>query len=353
MGIAENLIFWYKRNKRELPWRMTRDPYKIWLSEIILQQTRVEQGLPYYQRFVEKYPNIKHFAKASEQEILKLWQGLGYYSRALNLLKAAHQVHENYNGKFPEKYSELLNLKGVGPYTAAAIASIAFGEAVPVLDGNVYRVISRLFAIREAIDESANRKIFTSILNDLIINQNPADFNQAIMEFGALYCVPRNPNCGNCPLESKCMGKKKNLVSILPYKKGKTKVKTIYHYYLFAEDVNGKTFLQQRDKKGIWKGLYEFPLIETLELMDFNSLLVHPKWRQFVPANKKFHIELTEGIKHNLSHWQILATFVHIKVVQLPKLKKTLNFEMEIGELSKYPVSRLTDKYLKSKGLVN
>ena len=353
MEIAEKLLFWYKNNKRDLPWRNTRDPYKIWLSEIILQQTRVEQGLPYYQRFVNKYPTVIDLSLAKEEEILKLWQGLGYYSRALNLLKAAHQIVEVHNGKFPNKYVELLTLTGIGPYSAAAIASIAYGEAVPVLDGNVFRVISRIFALDIATDAASNRKIFIKILEELLSNHDPCEFNQAIMEFGALHCVPKNPDCTNCPLISNCIGFKKKLVDKLPFKKGKVEVKNIYQYYLFIEDKNGKTLLHKRDKNGIWKGLFEFPMIETEKKINLKSLLGHPNWLPLLPKDKNFQVELTEGIKHNLSHRQILATFVHLKVLRLPKLKKTFIFEIGINELAKYPVSRLTDKYLKSKGLVN
>ena len=213
MNIGNTLIDWYHRHKRDLPWRNTRDAYKIWLSEIILQQTRVEQGLPYYERFIETFPNISALANAHEDDVLKLWQGLGYYSRARNLHAAAKQVLQEFNGNFPSTFNEIIALKGVGEYTAAAIASFAFDEKHPVLDGNVYRCIARLFGLHDPIDNAKSKKVFYDILWKEIEHANPHLFNQAIMEFGAMQCRPKNPDCGVCPFADQCYALKHNKVS--------------------------------------------------------------------------------------------------------------------------------------------
>ena len=227
-AIAEPLLSWYKRNKREMPWRNTKNPYKIWLSEVILQQTRVEQGLPYYLKFIQKYPSIKHLSEAKIDEVLRLWQGLGYYTRARNLHKCAKTVNNELGGLFPKEVNDLLKLPGIGPYTAAAIASFAFSKKEAVVDGNVLRVITRLFGIADDIGEQKTVRKISRIVNSIIPADNPSDFNHAMMEFGATYCVPRNPDCDNCVFRNSCEANKSNLQTQLPVKNKKIAKKTRY-----------------------------------------------------------------------------------------------------------------------------
>lgn len=263
MNFTKSLIAWYLRHKRDLPWRHTTDPYRIWLSEIMLQQTRVAQGMPYYFAFTEHFPTVFDLANASEEQVLKLWQGLGYYSRARNLHKTAQIVAFEFGGNFPGNYTELLKLKGVGEYTAAAIASFSYDEAVPVVDGNVFRVLSRYFDIETDIANASAKKEFAALAFELMPKNDPAVFNQALMEFGALQCVPKNPDCMACPLQSGCLALKYKKVNQLPVKSKKTKVKNRFLNYLVLSDENGQTAIQKRTAKGIWHNLYEFPLIET------------------------------------------------------------------------------------------
>jgi len=258
MWFSERLINWYSINKRDLPWRETNDPYKIWLSEIILQQTRVEQGLPYYKKFVEAFPQIADLANAPEDKVLRLWQGLGYYSRARNLHAASKYVNDELGGAFPGSFEEVLNLKGVGQYTAAAIASFSYNEPVAVVDGNVYRVLSRIFNDNTDISSGKGQKHFFALASELIDTKRPADYNQAIMEFGALYCTPKSPNCSDCIFVDKCMAFEKKTVSDLPYKKAKVKVKNLF-LHLFVLKLDESICLLKRDDSSIWKGLYEFP----------------------------------------------------------------------------------------------
>lgn len=263
MNFSKSLIQWYLQNKRDLPWRNTIDPYFIWLSEIMLQQTRVAQGLPYFLRFTEAFPAVFDLAKADEEQVLKLWQGLGYYSRARNLHKTAQQVAFEFNGKFPANYAELLKLKGIGEYTAAAIASFAYNESVPVVDGNVYRVLSRYFEVETDIASSGAKKEFTQLAAELLPAGEANLFNQAIMEFGALQCVPKNPDCANCIFNNSCAALQKKKVAQLPIKSKKVKVRTRFFTYLVFEDEVNNTLIQKRTQKGIWHNLYEFPLLET------------------------------------------------------------------------------------------
>jgi A/G-specific adenine glycosylase len=257
---ASTIITWYAENQRELPWRKTKDPYAIWLSEIILQQTRVAQGLPYYERLLAAFPTVRDLAEAPEASLLRLWQGLGYYSRARNLQKAAQMVMRDFNGSFPQTYEDIITLSGVGPYTAAAIASFAFDEAKAVVDGNVFRVLSRVFAIDTDIASSAARGVFTELAQSLIPASDPAGFNQAIMEFGALKCTPA-PDCSLCPLRISCAALSAHKVADFPVKSKKTKVKEIQMDYLIIEQ-NGQILVRERTENGIWKGLWEFYLIE-------------------------------------------------------------------------------------------
>ncbi|MBL4704506.1 MAG: A/G-specific adenine glycosylase, partial [Flavobacteriales bacterium] len=255
------IISWYTVHKRDLPWRKTKNPYKIWLSEIILQQTRIDQGTSYYLKFEAHYPTINDLANASEDEVLKDWQGLGYYSRARNLHGTAKHIVNELGGEFPNTYQEILKLKGVGDYTASAIASFCFGESEAVVDGNVYRVLSRYFGIETPIDSGKGKKEFKQLANQLICTENPSTFNQGIMEFGALQCKPKSPDCSQCPFQSSCVAYAKDKVGLLPIKEKKLKQRNrFFDYFLFLD--NQQTILQQRTQKDIWQQLYEFPMIE-------------------------------------------------------------------------------------------
>ncbi|WP_170061914.1 A/G-specific adenine glycosylase [Hymenobacter chitinivorans] len=259
---AQALLEWYPRHRRDLPWRHTRDPYAIWLSEVILQQTRVKQGLPYYLDFITTYPTVHDLAAAPEDEVLRHWQGLGYYSRARNMHHTAQQVVREYAGVFPNTYTELLKLRGVGQYTAAAIASFAFGEKVAVLDGNVYRVLSRVFGITSDIAAPATRKEFQALADTLIPAAAPDEFNQAIMEFGAIQCTPVKPDCLFCPLQSQCYAFQHGMVQELPVKSKAKAGRTRYFHYLVLRHAD-TLYLKKRTAKDIWQGLYDFALTET------------------------------------------------------------------------------------------
>ena len=260
--LATALLAWYPRHRRDLPWRHTRDPYAIWLSEVILQQTRVAQGLPYYETFLRAYPTVQDIAAAPETEVLRYWQGLGYYSRARNMHRTARQVVEEYGGHFPNNYAGLLKLRGIGPYTAAAIASFAFDEAVAVLDGNVYRVLARLFGLHADIAAPSSRKEFQAVADQHISASSPADFNQAIMEFGAIQCTPAKPDCLFCPMQQSCWAFQHGQVPLLPVKSKAKKARTRYfHYFVLRHD--DRVYLRERGEKDIWQGLYDFALAET------------------------------------------------------------------------------------------
>ncbi|MBR7209655.1 A/G-specific adenine glycosylase [Microvirga sp. STS02] len=260
--LASALLAWYPRHHRDLPWRHTRDPYAIWLSEVILQQTRVAQGLPYYETFLAAYPTVQALAAAPEAEVLRYWQGLGYYSRARNMHRTAQQVVTEYAGKFPGTYAELLKLRGIGPYTAAAIASFAFDEAVAVLDGNVYRVLARIFGLHSDIAAPSSRKEFQAVADQHIPASTPADFNQAIMEFGAIQCTPAKPDCLFCPLQRQCWAFQHGQVALLPVKsKAKASRTRYFHYFVLRH--GEQTYLRERREKDIWQGLYDFALTET------------------------------------------------------------------------------------------
>lgn len=272
MDFTNLLIEWYLQKKRDLPWRNTTNPYPIWLSEIILQQTRVAQGMPYFYAFLESFPTVKELAIADEQQVLKLWQGLGYYSRARNLHQTAQYIANELDGVFPNSYAGLIQLKGIGEYTAAAIASFAYNEPVPVVDGNVFRVVSRYFGIESDISAGKTKKEFTALAAKLLSKEQPALFNQAIMEFGAMHCTPKNPDCENCIFNSSCVALQKGLVGQLPFKSKKIKIRKRYFNYIVLQDKKGNTKIQQRTDKGIWHNLYEFPLFETTQEEGFETI---------------------------------------------------------------------------------
>ncbi len=297
-NFSEVLIDWYSKEKRDLPWRRSNDPYRIWLSEIILQQTRVNQGLPYYEAFTEHFPTVQELARASEELVLRTWQGLGYYSRARNLHKTAKIVAEELGGQFPKTYRQLLDLPGVGPYTAAAIASIAFAEPVPAIDGNVYRVISRVYEAKSDIAANNSRKIFAAILDPLIDRQRPGDFNQALMELGARICSPLKPNCPLCPISSHCAALSNGSQAHFPVKTKQVKVRTRhFHYVVFEYD--GFLAMKRRSGKDIWEGLFEFHLIEQ-EQPDVTATFEGFSVKQE---------STSEVFKHILTHQRIMATF--------------------------------------------
>lgn len=315
MDFSNSLMQWYLQNKRDLPWRKTVDPYKIWLSEIMLQQTRVAQGTPYFLSFVSAFPTVFDLANADEEQVLKLWQGLGYYSRARNLHKTAQYVANELSGKFPDNYNDLLKLKGVGEYTAAAIASFSYNEAVPVVDGNVFRVLSRYFNMDTDIAAASAKKEFSALAFELMPKESPALFNQAIMEFGALQCVPKSPNCGVCIFNTSCAALQKKKVDQLPVKSKKLKVRNRFFNYLVVSDENENTIIQKRTAKGIWHNLYEFPLIETDAPEDFDFIAATIQ-DEFFKDNSIISIEdgNDKSIIHKLSHQHLHIKFWKIKV---------------------------------------
>lgn len=319
MSFSKNIINWYLVNKRHLPWRETTNPYNIWLSEIILQQTQVKQGLPYYESFVSTFPTVFDLANANEDAVLKLWQGLGYYSRARNLHASAKHIAYNLKGVFPNNYKELLTLKGVGDYTASAIASFCFNEVTAVVDGNVYRVLARLFGISTPINSSKGAKEFKALAQQLIDKNQPAEFNQAIMEFGATHCKPKNPYCYICPFNSSCVAYNTNTINELPVKIKAAKAKKRYLNFLVFVSNDNQTILEQRVGKGIWQNLYQFPLLETEKSTSettFKKLL--QKHELFKEAPLHMVLYNKDIIIHKLSHQHLHTKFWIIKVNKLP-----------------------------------
>ena len=315
MNFSKILIKWYLQNKRDLPWRNTANPYPIWLSEIMLQQTRVAQGTPYFLSFTTEFPTVFDLAAASEEQVLKLWQGLGYYSRARNLHKTAQYIATELNGIFPDNYNDLLKLKGIGEYTAAAIASFAYNECVAVVDGNVFRVLSRYFDIETDIAQACAKKEFAALAFELMPKDNPATFNQAIMEFGALQCVPKSPNCSICVFNESCAALQKKKVDRLPVKSKKIKVRNRYFNYLVANDENENTLIQKRTSKGIWQNLYEFPLLETEKEENFDFVLEQIQSEYFKENSISSMLETNDkSIIHKLSHQHLHIKFWKVNV---------------------------------------
>ena len=340
---SSKIIKWYSQHKRELPWRNTKDPYKIWLSEIILQQTQVKQGLPYYQKFIKTFPSVSDLANANEEEVLKLWQGLGYYSRVRNLHFTAKQIHQA--GFFPKEYKDIITLKGVGEYTAAAIASFAFKLPYAVVDGNVFRLLSRFYGIDTPIDTSKGKREFSEIAQTLLVKKEPDTHNQAIMEFGSQMCKPKQPNCNSCPLRDECVAFANNTIHLLPVKKGKVKVKTVFFEYFFFK-MNGYTLVNKRANDGIWQNMYEFPLITTNDLKNTEEILNHNQFESWVKGIE-FIIESISEFKHILSHGKINARFWEINCQNtLP----ASNFQkIKIETMDKLAVSRLIEKFIQAK----
>ena len=336
MDFSNRLIYWYLQNDRDLPWRKTKNPYFIWLSEIMLQQTRVHQGLSYYITFTKEFPTVFDLAKASESKVLKLWQGLGYYSRARNLHYSAKYIANELDGKFPSTYEEIKNLKGVGDYTASAISSICFDESQAVVDGNVYRVLSRYFGIKTPINSSAGIKEFKELAQTLIDPKQPGSYNQAIMDFGALHCKPQNPLCETCPLNDSCIALAKKTITQLPVKNQKIKIRKRYFNYLVFISDDNKTMLSERKGKGIWQGLYEFPLIETEKGISKEELSLQ--------ISEKENIVLfnENEVVHKLSHQHLYTKFWIVKKDVLHENQISWN------SIKKYPVPILIANFLEN-----
>jgi A/G-specific adenine glycosylase len=346
MSFSDKILDWYHQNKRSLPWRNSIDPYKIWLSEIILQQTRVAQGTPYYLRFVEKFPTVYHMANASEEEVLKLWQGLGYYSRARNLHATAKIIVNQYKGMFPDTYKELLKLKGVGDYTASAISSICFNKPQAVVDGNVYRVLSRYFGIDIPINSTKGLKYFKHLAEKVMDVNDIRDYNQGIMEFGAIQCSPKKPLCLHCPLNESCVALQKGIVDQLPVKLKKTKVRNRYFNYLIPiyMDTDGNRFtnLQQRKGKGIWQNLWEFPLIESNSILEIED--VDNRFNEVLDGISEVElIEFNEvAIIHKLSHQHLHTKFWILHTDN--EISNQISFE----KIKEFPVPVLIADFIKA-----
>ncbi len=351
-AFSETVISWYLRNRRELPWRETKDPYRIWVSEIILQQTRVVQGYDYFLRFTERFPTVDDLALADEDEVLKLWQGLGYYSRARNLHEAARAIHAM--GRFPDTYKEVRALKGVGDYTAAAICSFAYGLPCAVVDGNVYRVLARWQGIDVPIDSTEGKKLFAQLAQELIDVNRPALYNQAIMDFGALQCVPSSPCCMECPLAETCMARAEGRVAELPVKRHKTKVRQRYFNYVFVHSPSCAYIAKRTDANDIWQGLYQLPLVECEADLDEAAFYASDSLRRLwggavMPLSIRC---VKRGVKHVLSHQVLLTNFYEAEVgeeaVALPGYSR-----VPLDELERYAVPRLVHQFLKEQGCVD
>ena len=346
MLFSRKILIWYGQNKRTLPWRRTRDPYKIWLSEIMLQQTRVAQGTPYYLKFISAFPTVQELAAASEEKVLKLWQGLGYYSRARNLHATAKVVVDNYGGEFPNNYQELLKLKGVGDYTASAIASICFDELQAVVDGNVYRVLSRYFGVATPINSTTGIKYFKKLANEVMDVENIRDYNQGQMEFRAIQCTPKKPNCLFCPLSESCIALKDGKTDTLPVKLNKTKVRNRYFNYLvpiFSSEKGEKsTVLKQRKGKGIWQNLWEFPLLETEKEVDINY--IEKGYNKILKGNTGARISQFDStpIVHKLSHQHLNTKFWIIETDEV------ISKGIPVENLDKHPVPVLIADFIKA-----
>ncbi|MBT8219464.1 MAG: A/G-specific adenine glycosylase [Bacteroidia bacterium] len=343
---SESLLGWDEHIDRGMPWQGEKDPYKIWLSEILLQQTRVQQGLSYYLNFVEAYPTVQDLAKAEDDEVFRLWQGLGYYSRCRNLLHTARFITNELDGVFPHSYDELLKLKGIGTYTAAAISSFAFGDLRPVIDGNVLRVISRFFGIEDPIDTKSGRNAISKLTKSCIeITDNSAAYNQAIMNFGAIQCTPKFPKCSNCPLVNYCKAYQLNLVSQIPIKSKKIKKRERYFVYFNIES-NEHILIKKRTDRDIWQNLYELPMTE-LSTPFRNLESISENWA--IPIRKELieSLNISTTFKQNLTHQKIIATYVDISLIESNELATKPYFWVSKSELDQYAFPKIILDFLK------
>ncbi len=350
MTLEEGLINWYLKNKRDLPWRNTENPYEIWISEVILQQTRVNQAIPYYYAFLDNFPSVSSLANASEHEVLKIWQGLGYYSRARNLHTSAKYIMNELKGKFPENYKELIQLKGIGEYTAAAIASFSYNEKVAVVDGNVFRLLSRLFAESTAINSSKGKKMFFELASNMIEHQEPHLFNQAIMEYGAIQCIPKNPDCPNCELQQFCLAYSQNKVKDYPVKIKSIKKRDRFLYYFFIEN-NGYTYIKKRGSNDIWQGLFEFPMIETEIEMDLEKLSNTEEWNKIFGNCTVVLDSITKKMTHQLTHQQLFILFFSFKTELASSQSLTFDkdfLKISIDDIVNYPVPKPIENFIKN-----
>lgn len=339
------LLKWnLEKNNREMPWKNESDPYKIWLSEIILQQTRVEQGLGYYLRFIQTFPTIHHLARAKDEKIFKLWEGLGYYNRCRNLITTGRYISKKKNGKFPESFAELKTLKGIGPYTAAAIASFAYNLPHAVVDGNVLRVLSRISGISQPIDSARGKKIFNDLADRILDKKQPGIYNQSIMDFGAMVCKPLSPLCKTCPCKKICYAFNHDLVNQLPVKEKKAVIKNRWFYYLILENKND-VVLRQRTRKDIWKELFEFPVIESAKEENIRTILLQAEKKEWIRMNGYSVTETSKVYKQKLTHQLIYATFTQIRLKQPLKCTAGL-LRVRKNKLTKYAFPKIVNSYL-------
>ncbi|MCK5774638.1 MAG: A/G-specific adenine glycosylase [Bacteroidales bacterium] len=344
MNFSKTLVKWYSHHQRNLPWRNTKDPYLIWVSEIIMQQTQVVQGLSYYLRFIKTFPRVESLYQADEDQVLKLWQGLGYYSRARNMMFASKQIMDDFDGVFPNKYDDIISLKGIGKYTAAAISSFAFDLPYAVVDGNVYRVLSRYYGIDTAINTSQGQKLFAQLAQELLDVNQPAIHNNAIMEFGALQCKNGNPNCEQCPLASSCIAFSIQKVKELPKKEKKLKIRDRYLHFFFISDGH-KIMIEKRENSDIWKGLYQLPLIETMQTTHEEEIIGKQEFQKLV-KKQTFHINSIKKTSHKLTHQNLHISFYEIKIPQLINKDYLL---IEESQYSDYAFPQPIQKYLEKR----
>jgi len=342
---ATLLLKWNKKyNTRKMPWKGEKVPYKIWLSEIILQQTRVEQGLKYYNKFIKTFPTIDRLANAQDQKIFKLWEGLGYYNRCRNLIETARIISNELKGNFPDSYEKIKSLKGIGPYTAAAIASFAFDLPYAVVDGNVFRVLARVFGINKPIDSTIGKTFFSDLANQLLNKKQPALYNQAIMDFGALVCKPALPHCLSCVFNKKCVAYLNNHVNELPLKEKKINIKKRYFYY-FVMEYKNEVILQQRTAKDIWRQLYEFPFIEVVKHATQDRILKQAEQKGWFLERNYEIIDISPVLKQKLSHQLISGQFIRLRFNRKPTLKNDWQLVLK-NNLSIYPFPGLINQYL-------
>lgn len=347
MDFSNGIIQWYEMNKRDLPWRHTTDPYRIWVSEVILQQTRVEQGLAYYERFVERFPDIEALSNAEEDDVMKMWQGLGYYSRAMNMHRSAKIIHHENQAKFPASYEEIRRMHGVGDYSASAIASIVYGEPCPVVDGNVLRVISRYSGIKEPLNTSAGKKKVKDILAGLIDPAKPGEFNQAIMELGALVCKPKQPLCPECPLRQNCYAYLNNLTAELPYiNKPKISRKRYFNYLVILSRQGNLQYLWLNKRTGndIWRNLYDFPLIESETELSDADVKKTGQFKRIIGTDQYSFSPVNENIRHILSHQELRVKFF---ILYSENFHHPDYLKVNVLDLKNYAVPKPIENFLK------